>query len=44
MIEYRKSKGLEIEQQKLDQLATIEAELGTRKSNYEREKRKEFFI
>jgi len=34
MIEYRKKKGLEVEQQKLDELAQIEGEMNTRKTHY----------
>ena len=44
MIEYRKSKGLQIEPQKLEQLEKVESELTSRKHTFEREKRKEFFI
>jgi hypothetical protein len=36
MIEYRKNKGLEIEQEKMDELQKIEGEMGGRKRDFEK--------
>lgn len=44
MIEYRRKKGLEVEEQKLGELEQIEHEVTERKRDFEKEKRKEFFI
>lgn len=44
MIEYRKSKGLDIEEEKLQALQTIDQELGERRKDFEKDKRKEYFI
>jgi hypothetical protein len=44
MIEYRKSKGLDVEEEKVQALGQIEQELGERKKDFEKDKRKEFFI
>lgn len=44
MIEYRRKKGLEVEEQKLGELEQIEQEVTERKREFEKEKRKEFFI
>lgn len=44
MIEYRRKKGLEVEEQKLGELEQIEHEVTERKRDFENDKRKEFFI
>lgn len=44
MIEYRKSKGLDIEEEKLQALEQIGQEMGERRKNFEKDKRKEYFI
>ncbi len=44
MIEYRKSKGLDIEEEKVQALNKIEEELGDRRKDFEKDKRKEYFI
>ena len=44
MIEYRKKKGLEIETEKIEEIEQINQELNGRKKQFEKDKRKEFFI
>lgn len=44
MIAYRKNKGLEIEEEKMKELEEIDAEMNERKGDFEKDKRKEFFI
>lgn len=44
MINHLKKKNLDVEENKVEQLQKIEEELESRKKNYEKEKRKEFFL
>lgn len=44
MIDHFKSKGKKVDQAKLDELSKIEQELGSRKKEFEKDKRKEFFL
>lgn len=44
MIEYRKSKGLEVDEEKAQALANIQQELGERRKDFEKDKRKQYFI
>ena len=44
IIKYRQNKGLDIEEAKLEELKQVEQELGGRKKDFERQKRKEFFL
>jgi hypothetical protein len=44
MIEYRRSKGLEVEEEKVQALEKIDQELGERRKDFEKDKRKEYFI
>ena len=44
MIAYRQKKGEEIEEDKVEALKEMEGEIGGRKREFEKEKRKEFFL
>jgi hypothetical protein len=44
IINYRKSKGLDVEEDKLEELRQVEQELQGRKHTYEQQQRKEFFL